>query len=72
MTTTELDSRIKRLEVRLNKAESVLDAGTRVLETIEQAHERAARARENPFVLMGVGLLALVSVALVARRQLAR
>jgi hypothetical protein len=72
MTTTEVDTRIERLEARLDKAESVLDAGSRVLEAIEQAHERAERARQNPLVLTAAGVLVLVSVAVAARRQLER
>jgi hypothetical protein len=72
MTTTGFDTRINQLETRLDKAESFLDAGGRVLEAIEHAHESAGRARRNPIVLMAGSLLVAVTVALVARRQLSR
>jgi hypothetical protein len=69
MTTTEFDTRISQLETRLEKAESLLEAGGRVLEAIDQAHERALRARQNPVVLITGGVLVIATVALVARRQ---
>lgn len=69
MPPSEFDTRINRLESRLDKVELLLDASGRVLKTIERAHEHVGRGRRTPLVLVVGSALIAVTVVLVTRRH---
>ncbi len=69
MSSGEFDVRMKVLEGRVEKAESVLDSVGRVLGSIERAHDSAEGGRLVPLVLLGATAIAAASVVFVTRRQ---
>jgi hypothetical protein len=69
MATSEFDTRMKRVEGRLDDAQGRLDSINRVLGSIERAHDTAERGSLVPLFLFAVSAIAAVTVAVVARRH---
>jgi hypothetical protein len=68
MSSTEFDTRMKRMEGRLDKAEGLLESAGRVLGTIERAHDKTHRVSRAPLVVVAASALAAVTGVFVVRR----
>ena len=66
--TNEIDARIKQLESRLDKAETLLDSVGLIFEKTELAQEHAQRGRRASLVLAAASTIVGLAVVF-ARRQ---
>jgi hypothetical protein len=73
MNTSEFETRIKRVEGRLDKAEVVLGTVGRVVEAVERAQERGGRTKKGlqsaPVILVGSAVVALALVIMARDRS---
>jgi hypothetical protein len=68
MSSTEFDTRMKRMEGRLDQAEGLLESVGRVLGTIERAHDKTHRGSRAPLVVVAASALAAMTGMFVVRR----
>ena len=68
MSGTEFDTRMKRMEGRLDKAESLLDSAGRALRTAERAHESVDRGSRVPLLLVAASVIIAATGVSIARR----
>jgi hypothetical protein len=65
---SDFDTRMKRMEGRLDKAEGLLESAGRVLGTVESAHDKTHRGTRAPLVVVAASALAAVTGVFVVRR----
>jgi hypothetical protein len=68
MSSTEFDTRMKKLEGRLDKAEGLLESAGRLFGTVERSHDRIHGGSRAPLVVVAASALAAVTGVFVARR----
>jgi hypothetical protein len=68
MSSIEFDTRMKKLEGRLDKAEGLLESAGRLLGTVERSHDRIHGGSRAPLVVVAASALAAVTGVFVVRR----